>query len=135
MATDDQVAPFHISAVGAPLSLAFPLPTAMQNTDVTQETPVSVLPVLAEAGFGMADQFEALTCAGTVRPWGAVAPPPVASRSVIGNANNASAHPAVRKRIANRISTSRIASGWRSGRTLRHLSNVEEGSCIGIALP
>jgi hypothetical protein len=133
--TGAQVDPFHSSAEAVSVP-TMPPPTAMHQVDVTHDTlPVGLVEVGAVIVFGMVDQLEALTCAGAVRPCGVVAPPPADSRSVIGSASNATAHPAVKRRIANRIGTSRIASGWRSGRTPRHPLNVQEGSCIGVALP
>jgi hypothetical protein len=67
--SDVQVAPFQISAmVLTPISVCPPSPTAMQKTDVTHETPVSVFAELAVVGLAIRVQFDALTCAGTVMP-------------------------------------------------------------------
>jgi hypothetical protein len=113
--TDVQVEPFHICAEAA-ASPKTPCPTAMHQVDVTHETlPVPLLVVGEVTAFGIVDQFEALTCAGAVRPCGVVAPPPAASRSVIGSASNATAHPAVKRRVANRISTSVSRPGGGAG--------------------
>jgi len=66
--TDIQVEPFHICAEAA-WSPKRPCPTAMHQVDVTHETlPVSLYVVGAVIEFGMVDQFDALTCAGAVRP-------------------------------------------------------------------
>jgi hypothetical protein len=130
-----QVEPFQSCAV--PTSdPTMPPPTAIHQVDVTHETlPVRLVELGVVIVFGMVVQFDALTCAGAVRPWGVTAPPPADSRSVIGSASSATAKPAVKNRTATRISYLRIASGWRSGRTPRHLPNVQEGSCITVALP
>jgi hypothetical protein len=65
--SEDHVAPFQISAiVSEPSCVWLPSPTAMQKTDVTHETPVSVLAELAVAGLAIVVQLEADTVAGTV---------------------------------------------------------------------
>jgi hypothetical protein len=114
-ATGVQVDPFHNSeeATSDPKR---PPPTDIQKVDVTHETlPERAFALGEVTAFGMFDQFEALTCAGAVKPWGALAPPPVASRSVIGSASSATAHPADKRRIANRISASPSRPGGGAG--------------------
>jgi hypothetical protein len=72
----------------------------MQNVDVTQETcPLNPFGPVVTA-LGTTDQFEALTCADTVRPCGLTACAPADSIRAMGNANRAIAHPAVRTRSA-----------------------------------
>jgi hypothetical protein len=67
--TGDHVAPFHDCAKLSLKELFSPAPTAIQNTDVTHETAPSWEAALGVVVvFGMTDQFDALTCAGTVRP-------------------------------------------------------------------
>ncbi|MGA2474087.1 MAG: hypothetical protein ABSG39_11410 [Acidimicrobiales bacterium] len=68
--SDDQAEPFHSSASTAPFPGWLPLPTAMQKAEVTHETAASVFVAFAAVGLGMIVHFDALTCAGTVRPCG-----------------------------------------------------------------
>ncbi len=57
------------------------MPTAMQKAEVTHETAATVFVAFAAVGLGMTDQFDALTCAGTVRPCGVDAWTPPEPRS------------------------------------------------------
>ena len=86
------------------------LPAFMQNEDVTQETCPEKMDGVLVTALGTADQLDACTCAGTVRPCGLVAAcaPPVSTTSSNGSAKSA-AHPAVRTRIEDRI---RRTSPW-----------------------
>jgi hypothetical protein len=106
IASGDQVEPFHASAVVAFEPGQLLLPTAMQKTELTHETPVSAFVVFAVAVVGMVVQLEALTCAGAVRACGLAAPTGLPSVSTSGSADSATANPAVTTRTADRMTTS-----------------------------
>jgi hypothetical protein len=85
----------------------------MQKVAVTHEIcPVKGAEVEVMA-LGTTDQFEAVTCAGAVRPWGRAACAPDSVRSN-GNDKSAIAQPAVRTRIEDRIRKNLPAPGTRS---------------------
>jgi len=102
--SDDQAEPFHSSATVAPFRGWSPLPTAMQKAEVTHETAASVFVAVAAVGLGMVVQFDALTCAGTVRPCGVAAWAAPEPRSA--SAISAAATPAVKIRTGARMTTS-----------------------------
>jgi hypothetical protein len=80
----------------------------MQKTDVTHETPASVFAELADVGLGIVVHVDALTCAGTVSPWGVDAWTASDPRTANGSAISVSAHPIVTTRTADRMTTSAI---------------------------
>jgi hypothetical protein len=101
----DHVVPFHVCASYPGPAMIGP-PTFMQNVEVTQETCPGKMVEVVVTAFGTADQLEALTCAGTVRPCGWAAGAPPASTRSSGSAISATAHPAVNIRTADRIAAS-----------------------------
>src|SRR5580700_11176259 len=105
MVSADQVVPFHISPVVAPV-VSSKLPTARPKTEFTQETPESTLVEFGVAVVGIVDQFDALTCAGALSVWGVAACTALPSRRTSGSAAHATAIPAVRTLPVNRMTTS-----------------------------
>jgi hypothetical protein len=106
MTSGDQVEPFHNSAVVAGVERSYPFPTAMQNTEVTHETPWSAFVAFGVAVVGIVVQFDALTCAGAVSAsWALAAPTVLPPVSMSGNAAIAIAKPTVNTRTTERIPT------------------------------
>ena len=106
----DQVEPFQSSMFAASVLTLSPLPTATHQSDVTQET--LVIPLVWFAVLLVLDivvQFDALTCAGTVRPCGVAAWAPPEPRSA--SAMSGAATPAVRNRTGARIDY--LRGSWR----------------------
>jgi hypothetical protein len=103
MTSGDQVEPSHNSAVVAGIELSYPFPTAMQNTEVTHETPWSPFAAFGVAVVGIVVQFDALTCAGAVSAWEFAAPPALPPVRASGRAVSATAKPSVTIRTTDRI--------------------------------
>ena len=111
--TEDQVEPFQSSTFAASVFTSSPLPTAMHQVDVTQDTLlIPFVWLVVVFVFGIVVQFDALTVAGEERAAPATsAPPPIAT----GRAVRARAQPRAPKRSSERSAPpllARLKSPW-----------------------